>query len=245
MAGLKPPEQEGPPGQNPDAQTMISNLLKDHETEQEGPRNASGGECQGPAFGGTGTEFSIADMLQFLPNATREELLNIDNQDNLEFHLARLKELIDFDPTYNNTTIDSDLPLLGFCNAVTHPTGAAVISYYLSPELDSPNTQTYALLMLKFTNNTSENKELLRGDIIDYSVKINGTNNFNFETNGTTDTGVDIKSIYDVRLINALNSTGNYFMAIDILNINNNTINEKTGPLTVNVIQPLRVNVIQ
>ena len=71
---------------------------------------------------------------------------------------------------------------------------------------------------------------------IDYNVKINGTdnNNFIFEENGTTETGMDIKIIRGTSFKETLNSTGTYSAVVDILNINNNPVYEETRPFPVN-----------
>jgi hypothetical protein len=172
--------------------------------------------------------FLIVDILQDLPDRTVEQLLDITNESTLTSHLEKLQELISLNSRYNATDLYSSPS--GFSKVITYPSGAIGIYYYLSPVYQSPNNETYALLMLKFAGEASSK---FAGSTIGYKVKINGTNDFNFEENGTTDTGLDIQIIRGNSLINALNLPGNYSMVIDILNMNNNPVNEQTRPLSV------------
>jgi hypothetical protein len=89
---------------------------------------------------------------------------------------------------------------------------------YLSPESSRPetNNEPYKLLVLMFTNNSSN--KLIRGPLpIDYKVSINGTN-FNFEENGTTQTGVDIKILNGTSFVEALKTPQEYSIRLDIQN---------------------------
>ena len=186
-----------------------------------------------------------ADVLQNLPATTREQLLNITNQTTLDSHLEKLQELIRF--TIGNNDADFNLSSSGF-SVVLSPApitlesmgagGDIHIYYYLSPVFVSPNNETYALLMLKFGeyNCVSEySGKLTAIDTIDYNVKINGTNNFNFEENGTTDKeDVDIKIIRNISFTDALNSFGNYSMTIDILKLNQDPLYRLPISVSVN-----------
>jgi hypothetical protein len=91
---------------------------------------------------------------------------------------------------------------------------------YLSPESDNPDTnkEPYKLLVLMFTNNTS-NKLITGPAPIDYRVTINGTN-FDFEENGTTSTGVDIKILTGASFVEALKNPQQYSIGLDIQNWN-------------------------
>jgi hypothetical protein len=89
---------------------------------------------------------------------------------------------------------------------------------YLSPESSRPetNNEPYKLLVLMFTNNTS-NKLITGPPPIDYRVSINATN-FNFEENGTTPTGVDIKILNGTSFVEALKDPQEYSIRLDIQN---------------------------
>jgi hypothetical protein len=91
---------------------------------------------------------------------------------------------------------------------------------YLSPESDRPvtNEEPYKLLVLMFTNSTS-NKLITGPSPIDYRVSINGTN-FNFEENGTTPTGADIIVLNGTSFVEALKNPQEYRIRLDIQNSN-------------------------
>jgi hypothetical protein len=91
---------------------------------------------------------------------------------------------------------------------------------YLSPESDRPvtNEEPYKLLVLMFTNSTS-NKLITGPSPIDYRVSINGTN-FNFEQNGTTPTGADIIVLNGTSFVEALKDPQEYRIRLDIQNSN-------------------------
>jgi hypothetical protein len=90
---------------------------------------------------------------------------------------------------------------------------------YLSPESDRPetNNEPYKLLVLMFTNNTS-NKLITAPLSIDYTISINGSN-FSFEENGTTSTGVDIKILNGTSFVEALKNPQEYNIRLDIQNL--------------------------
>ena len=104
--------------------------------------------------------------------------------------------------------------------------GSSISAYYymspsyLSPESDrpEPNKEPYKLLVLLFTDNTS-NKLITGPSPIGYRVSINGTN-FNFEENGTTPTGVDIKILNGTSFVEALKNPQQYSIRLDIQNLN-------------------------
>jgi hypothetical protein len=116
-----------------------------------------------------------------------------------------------------------------FTKVTTYPAdddGSSISAYYymspsyLSPESDKPepNKEPYKLLVLMFTNDTS-NKLITGPSPIDYRVSINGTN-FNFEENGTTPTGVDIKILNGTSFVEALKNPQEYNIRLDIQNLN-------------------------
>jgi len=90
---------------------------------------------------------------------------------------------------------------------------------YLSTESDRPetNNEPYKLLVLMFTNNTS-NKLITAPLSIDYTISINGSN-FSFEENGTTSTGVDIKILNGTSFVEALKNPQEYNIRLDIQNL--------------------------
>jgi hypothetical protein len=105
-----------------------------------------------------------------------------------------------------------------------HDDGSDISAYYymspsyLSPESSRPETsnEPYKLLVLMFTNKTS-NKLITGPPPIDYRVSINATN-FNFEENGTTPTGVDIKILNGTSFVEALKNPQEYSIRLDIQN---------------------------
>jgi hypothetical protein len=90
---------------------------------------------------------------------------------------------------------------------------------YLSPESGRPetNNEPYKLLVLMFTNSTS-NKLITGPQSIDYIVSINGTN-FNYKENGTTPTGADIKILNGTSFVEALKNPQEYSIRLDIQNL--------------------------
>ena len=90
---------------------------------------------------------------------------------------------------------------------------------YLSPESGRPetNNEPYKLLVLMFTNNTS-NKLITAPLSIDYRISINGSN-FSFEENGTTSTGADIKILNGTSFVEALKNPQEYSIRLDIQNL--------------------------
>jgi hypothetical protein len=124
----------------------------------------------------------------------------------------------------SNPTIPSN-----FTKLSTYPAsddeGSSISAYYymspsyLSPESDRPETnkEPYKLLVLMFTNNTS-NKLITAPLSIDYRISISGSN-FSFEENGTTSTGVDIKILNGTSFVEALNNPQEYSIRLDIQNV--------------------------
>jgi hypothetical protein len=115
-----------------------------------------------------------------------------------------------------------------FTKVSTYPAaddGSSISGYYymspsyLSPESDrpEPNKEPYRLLVLMFTNNTS-NRLITGPPSIDYRVSINGTN-FNFEENGSTSTGADIKILNGTSFVEALKNPQEYSIRLDIQNL--------------------------
>ncbi len=116
-------------------------------------------------------------------------------------------------------------------NVTTHPQQQVIVYYdFRLVPVDSDN-QSHELLMLKFADNTSKS---LAGSSIDYNVEMNGTE-FNFQGNGTTLTGADLKIVRTLPLAETSINRQNYSMAIDILDINGTAVSEKTEPLIVQI----------
>ena len=181
-----------------------------------GNQTAAAIDGGGNQTAGGGREFSIASALRNLPQNTSSQLLGITNQPSLISHLDILKQLIEF-PS-------------GFSKVSTYPAHNITVHYSFSPTYLSPDGEPYALLMLMFGGGNQTFT-----DLVDYSVKINGTNNFNFEEKGTTDTGVDIKIMRGASFTKALDSPGNYSMVINIINMDNNPVNEQTSSSSINI----------
>jgi hypothetical protein len=103
--------------------------------------------------------------------------------------------------------------------------GSSISAYYymsptyLSPESGRPetNNEPYKLLVLMFTNNTS-NKLITAPLSIDYTISINGSN-FYFEENGTTSTGADIKILNGTSFVETLKNPQEYNIKLDIQNL--------------------------
>ena len=118
-------------------------------------------------------------------------------------------------------------PPSNFTKLSTYPAdnGSSISVYYymspsyLSPKPDNPETnEPYKLLVLMFTNNASNNRLITGPPPIDYKVRINGTNNFSFEEQGTTSTGADIKILKGTSFVEAMENPQQYSLAVDIQN---------------------------
>jgi hypothetical protein len=191
---------------------------------------------------GEAHDFDIADILQNIPPSSRKELLKNTNQSILIAHLETFQQLINFTETSATTTAaeaSDDQPSM-FSKAITYPNEDIAIFYNMTPAFISSNNQTLALLMLKFTNNTSD--EDVMQDSLDYSVEINGTNSI-FDENGTTSTGSDIKILNSTALAESTEHSKNYNMIISITRLNENVVSEQTRQLNVTLpTQPASTN---
>jgi hypothetical protein len=161
---------------------------------------------------------SITKGLEHIPDSSREKVLTFANA--LVLSSVFDSNLIQF-MEGSSTTFPSN-----FTKLPAHPAddenGSSISAYYyitptyLSPKSDNPETnkEPYKLLVLIFANNTS-NKLITGSPPLDYRVTINGTN-FNFEENGTTSTGADIKILTGTAFAEALKNTQQYSIRLDI-----------------------------
>jgi hypothetical protein len=161
---------------------------------------------------------SITKGLGHIPNSSREKVLAFANA--LVLSSVFDSNLVQF-MEGSSTTFPSN-----FTKLPAHPAddenGSSISAYYyitptyLSPKSDNPETnkEPYRLLVLIFANNTS-NKLITGSPPLDYRVTINGTN-FNFEENGTTSTGADIKILTGTAFAEALKNTQQYSIRLDI-----------------------------
>jgi hypothetical protein len=161
---------------------------------------------------------SITKGLGHIPDSSREKVLTFANA--LVLSSVFDSNLIQF-MEGSSTTFPSN-----FTKLPAHPAddenGSSISAYYyitptyLSPKSDNPETnkEPYKLLVLIFANNTS-NKLITGSPPLDYRVTINGTN-FNFEENGTTSTGADIKILTGTAFAEALKNTQQYSIRLDI-----------------------------
>jgi hypothetical protein len=163
----------------------------------------------------------IGEGLNHIPDNSREKLRTFAN--GLVLSSVFDSNLVQF-MEGSTTTVPAN-----FTKVTTYPAdddGSSISAYYymspsyLSPESDKPepNKEPYKLLVLMFTNDTS-NKLITGPSPIDYRVSINGTN-FNFEENGTTPTGVDIKILNGTSFVEALKNPQEYNIRLDIQNLN-------------------------
>jgi len=163
----------------------------------------------------------IGEGLNHIPDNSREKLRTFAN--GLVLSSVFDSNLVQF-MEGSTTTVPAN-----FTKVSTYPAdddGSSISAYYymspgyLSPESDrpEPNKEPYKLLVLMFTNDTS-NKLITGPSPIDYRVSINGTN-FNFEENGTTPTGVDIKILNGTSFVEALKNPQEYNIRLDIQNLN-------------------------
>ena len=163
----------------------------------------------------------IAEALKHIPDNSKEKLLTFAN--GLVLSSVFNGNLVQF-MEGSTATVPPN-----FSKLSTYPAdddGSSVSAYYymspsyLSPESDRPETneEPYKLLVLMFTNNTS-NKLMTGPSPIDYRVNINGTN-FNFEENGTTSTGADVKILNGTSTVEALKNPQEYSIRLDVPNLN-------------------------
>ncbi|HKG70624.1 MAG TPA: hypothetical protein VKA87_01940 [Nitrososphaeraceae archaeon] len=164
-------------------------------------------------------ELLDAELLEYIPEPSRQELGNITKLPSFESILGgSLTNLIDFIKGSTNTALPN------FARLPTHPESNIAIHYHLSSAYLNPtNNMIYAALALIFTDN-STNRVL--PEPLDYEVKINGSN-FNFNENGSTSTGLDIKILNGTSLEEALKNNQEYKLGIDILNINRTSFEQR------------------
>jgi hypothetical protein len=165
----------------------------------------------------------VAEGLKHIPDSSKGKVLASANGLVLSsiFHsdLVQFMEGTTPTPPYNFTKLPAHV-----AGDVGNASSSISANYYitpsyLSPESDKPETnkEPYALLVLIFTNNTS-NKLMTGPTPIDYIVTINGTN-FNFEENGSTSTGADIKILTGNSFLEALKNPQQYSIGLDIQNL--------------------------
>jgi hypothetical protein len=155
-----------------------------------------------------------AELLEYIPRPSIQELRNIANLTGLEFILGdQVTSLLDF------IKGSANIPPPNFSKLATLPNGNMFIHYYLSPAYFNPtNNSIYAILVLIFTDNTL-NRVLT--EPIEYKVSINEINgtNFSFEEEGNTSTGLDMKILSGTSLGEALEKSQEYKLGVDVLNI--------------------------
>lgn len=164
--------------------------------------------------------FVVLDLLEHVPEPSRQRLRDVANLPILKSILGGdLTNFIDFIKGSTNT------PPSNFAKLPTDPDDDDMAIYYqLSPAyLNATNDTVYVILAVIFAENTS-NRALV--EPIDYKVRINGTN-LNFEENGSTSTGLDIKVINGTLLEEALETSQDYELTVDVLNINRIADREK------------------
>ena len=164
--------------------------------------------------------FVVLDLLEHVPEPSRQRLRDVSNLPILKSILGGdLTTFIDFIKGSTNT------PPSNFAKLPTDPDDDDMAIYYqLSPAyLNATNDTVYVVLAVIFAENTS-NRALV--EPIDYKVRINGTN-LNFEENGSTSTGLDIKVINGTSLEEALETSQDYELTVDVLNINRIADREK------------------
>jgi hypothetical protein len=165
----------------------------------------------------------IAGGLKHFPQSSKERVLTFANELVLSsvFHsgLVQFMEGTSPTPPSNFTKLPVQAEVGGDADS------SISAYYYMTPSYLSPgsnnpetNNEPYKLLVLMFTNNTS-NKLITGPAGIDYRVTINGTN-FGFEENGTTSTGADIKILTGTSLVQALKNPQQYSIRIDVQNLN-------------------------
>lgn len=169
------------------------------------------------AEGASPQQALLAKSLDTLPPETRQSLLA---NSSLSVATSYLEPFQNFAEGSTGTS-----------NVTTGPRQDVIVYYDFHLVRVDADNQSHELLMLKFADNTSRT---LEGSSIDYNVELNGTE-FNFQGNGNTLTGVDLKIIRSLPLTETSIYPQNYSMAIDILNINDTAVSEKTGPFNVQI----------
>jgi hypothetical protein len=164
----------------------------------------------------------IGEGLKHLPENSKENLRTFVN--GLVLSSVFDSNLVQF-MEGSTATVPSNFTKLPTYPAFDDDNGSSISAYYymrpsyLSPESDRPGTnkEPYKLLVLMFTNNTS-NKLITAPLSIDYGISINGSN-FSFEENGTTSTGADIKILNGTSFVEALKNPQEYSIRLDIQNL--------------------------
>jgi hypothetical protein len=155
-----------------------------------------------------------AELLEYVPRPSIQELRNIGNLTGLKFILGdSIFSLLEF------VNGSANMPPPIFSKLPTLTNGNMSIHYYLSPAYFNPtNNSIYAILVLIFTDNTS-NRVLT--EPIDYKVSINEINgtNLSFEEEGNTSTGLDMKILSGTPLEEALKKSQEYKLGVDVPNI--------------------------
>jgi hypothetical protein len=164
----------------------------------------------------------IGEGLKHIPENSKEKLRTFVN--GLVLSSVFDSNLVQF-MEGSTATVPSNFTKLPTYPASDDDNGSSISAYYymspsyLSPESDRPETnkEPYKLLVLMFTNNTS-NKLITAPLSIDYRISINGSN-LSFEENGTTSTGADIKILNGTSFVEALNNPQEYSIRLDIQNV--------------------------
>ena len=162
----------------------------------------------------------IGEGLKHIPENSKEKLRTFVN--GLVLSSVFDSNLVQF-MDGSASTIPPNFTKLSTYPAADDASGISVYYYmspsYLSPESGTPetNNEPYKLLVLMFTNNTS-NRLITGPQPIDYRVSINGTN-FDFEEIGTTPTGVDIKILNGTSFVETLKNPQEYSIRVDIQNL--------------------------
>jgi hypothetical protein len=163
---------------------------------------------------------SITKGLEHIPESSREKVVGIAN--GLVLSSVFDSNLVQF-MEGSSTTIPLNFTKLPASTATGGGgNGSSSVSayYYMTPSYLSPksdnsetNNQPYKLLVLLFIDNASN--KLITGSPINYRLTINGTN-FNFEENGITPTGADVKILTGSDFAEALKNTQQYSIKIDV-----------------------------
>lgn len=164
----------------------------------------------------------IGEGLKHIPENSKEKLRTFVN--GLVLSSVFDSNLVQF-MEGSTATVPSNFTKLPTYPASDDDNGSSISAYYymspsyLSPESGRPetNNEPYKLLVLMFTNNTS-NKLITAPLSIDYRININGSN-FSFEENGTTSTGADIKILNGTSFVEALKNSQEYSIRLDIQNL--------------------------
>lgn len=158
--------------------------------------------------------FLVANLLEYIPESSRQKLVDIAN-------LTTFESILGDDITNFISFIEGSTSIVpsNFARLPANPDDDddIAIYYHLSSAYLHPiHDSIYAILVLVFTDNSS-NRVLV--EPIDYKLRINGTN-LNFEQDGSTSTGLDIRILNGTFLEEALRNSQEYELGVDVLNIN-------------------------